>query len=202
MAGSLVELWNRSLLAAGGKLIRDPVSDQGADATHARTCWPGVRDAELRLHNWSFARVRVDLRPMAGVTVPSGWAYAFELPGDCLALRAVRVNNRPVPYELASLQIVSESGSAWRKVVLADIEILPATYTRRVTETTLYDPLFDTAVVMSHAAELLYRIGYKQSKFDGLMAAHKLAIRQAVAANLIEKGRPQPEQDAVERGRS
>ena len=87
MAGK-VEIANRALTKLGAERIL-LLTDPSKEARVMNAMFDTVMDAELRRHRWKFALKRATL-PALVATPEWGYAYAYQLPSDFLAL--VQVN--------------------------------------------------------------------------------------------------------------
>ena len=136
-----------------------------AQAEHCARFYPIARDSLLEMHAWSFATKRVTL-PLLNVTVAT-WKYVYLLPSDVLNVLAVipplanddySINmSYPSQYGY-NPEIIPASGayvpqpysievlSTGQQVILTNQENAVLRYTRFVTDTTKFSPLFTTTL--------------------------------------------------------
>lgn len=144
--------------------------DQSAQAGHCARFYPMARDSLLEMHSWGFATVRVTL---AQTTNPSTtWQYAYAAPSDALNYLEIIDPNaadeysvglqlaqtipgivqagvgvyQAQPYELENV------GSAM--VILTNMQNAVLRYTKVVTDTAEFSPLFTEALARLLAAKL------------------------------------------------
>jgi hypothetical protein len=136
------------------------------EAAHCASFYPIARDSLLEMHFWSFATRRVALALLSEAP-PSEWQYAYAAPDDILKINAVTAIDAsddystglqppysvygasntetsfgvytPQPYVRESL----EDGSP---VIYTNQETAAIRYTRRITDSTRFTPLFCDAL--------------------------------------------------------
>ena len=156
-----VEICNQALIAIGQSQISS-LQDRTNAARLCARLYPARRDELLRMYDWNFARFIAQLPALADAPV-FGYARAFALPADCLAMRGTDQD---------------EDGaitSAWEvqgRTVVTDLSApLNITYTRAITETALFDALFATALGLRIARDL------------ALPLANSVALRSEMASD-------------------
>lgn len=87
---SKVEVGNRALIKLGAARVSS-FEDGTKQALLLSQMWDTVRDAEIAAHPWTFAIKRVTL-PASSTEPDHGWAYAYPLPSDYLAVVEVGDN--------------------------------------------------------------------------------------------------------------
>lgn len=140
---------NRALRRAGEARI-SAMTDAVPGAASARDVYDYERDSLLRSHPWNFATARYKLNRLADAPVFE-FEYAYSLPSDFLRIVAVYDNEAgdgSVRYKMESLL----SGGDWHRVILCDAEDVYARYVRKVTDTSLFDPLFADCLVLKLAS--------------------------------------------------
>lgn len=141
---------NRALRRAGEARI-SAMTDAVPGAASARDIYDYERDSLLRSHPWNFATARYKLNRLADTPVFE-FEYAYSLPSDFLRMVAVYDNDAgdgTVRYKMESLQA---SGGDWHRVLLCDAEDVYVRYVRKVTDTSLFDPLFADCLVLKLAS--------------------------------------------------
>jgi hypothetical protein len=123
------------------------VTPDGPDAEHCKRFYPIARDEMLEEFDWSFARKRGTL---AAVTNDrDDWAYKFALPSDCLKER--RALPEGYADNLADLIECEREGD----YLYTNEEVTTLVYTKRLTDTTKFSPLFVTALSWRLASYLV-----------------------------------------------
>src|SRR5688572_17149968 len=132
MATSDTEICNIAL----GHLGEAPITSLDEDSKAAWACnlhYALTRDELLRAHRWNFAKDRVQLPELVEKPV-FGWKHQFLLPADCL--RVLEFNDQEIgnwiteEYEIEGRRLLTDSDQA--RVV----------YIKKVTDVSLFDPLF------------------------------------------------------------
>jgi len=177
MATSEVSICNLGLQKLGATRIA-ALSEASKNARECNLCYAHIRDAELRANKWKFALTRVTLAP-SSTTPDFTYTYAFPLPTDCL--RAL------FPARLAlDWKVENHYGAA--SILTNDGDTLEVRYIKRITDTTLFDPLFVEAVACKIALQLCETLTQSNSKKEAAELAYLYAIREARRINAIEIG--------------
>ena len=110
-----------------------------AQASRCAQFYPMVRGNILEMHAWSFAT-----RFVVGALLTSddaNWLYAYQVPSDSIKVwRVVCPSDREVGVDFDT-GILSDG----TKVVYTDQEDAQIQYTREITDTAKFSPLFSTA---------------------------------------------------------
>lgn len=142
MASSVVEICNRALDAIGVQPITafDEATKQGG---LCRRYYPQVRDDVIRSHPWNCALARASLPAL--VDGPTwGYAFAYQLPSDCLRVLAVNAADPfEHPWKVEGRSIVTDRE--------APVGIL---YLRRIDDSGFFDPMLVSAIAARLAMEL------------------------------------------------
>ena len=154
------DIANQALSLLGEKRI-ESFNDNVPNAIAIRLHYDRVRDSLLRSHHWNFATDRAELTQISD-TPAFGWDYQYELPNDYI--------------DIATLNgIESEQCRARFKIegekLLTDASSAKITYTKQVTDTTLFDPLFYDVLVLRLAGAIALEVSHSQSKRDEMLAA-------------------------------
>lgn len=121
--------------------------DGTAEADLCATFYPIALAELLEMADWSFARKRATLAPLA-LNDSTVWAYAYGKPSDCIVPRRVLTNDSS-QYELDSENFDSEGDTIYSNK--ADAVLL---YTQPVSDSTKYPPSFTSALGYLLAAYL------------------------------------------------
>ncbi|MBW8271338.1 hypothetical protein [Caldovatus aquaticus] len=170
MALSALALCSRALIRIGARPVAS--LDEGtAEAEVAANLYPGIRDALLSAHPWSFATGQTTLPRLAAVPV-ADFAYAFQLPPDFL--RALSAGGegagRGVPYRIAEDRLHANAAR------------ITLTYVFRPDESA-FPAFFAAALVARLAAEFCIPITENSSRAEVLF---RLAEDELRAARLAD----------------
>lgn len=140
-----------------------------AQAEHCARFYPIARDSALESHAWSFALRRVVLAALSTDTWE--WVYAYTLPTDVLRVLAV------LPLAGASEAKTQPYSIEGDRVIRTNQEGASLRYVARITDTTLFSPLFTDAVgwlLASHLAGSIIKgdagVQMSRSCFQNYMA--------------------------------
>ncbi len=176
MSLSAITLSSRALIKIGARSISS-FDDGSTEAEVAASLYPGVRDAVLSAHPWTFATAQADLPRLSGVPV-ADYPYAFELPPDFL--RALSAGGsgrgRGVGYRIAESRLHAPS------------ENMTLTYIFRAAEST-FPAFFASALVARLAAEFCLPLTEVSSRGEALQRQAELELR---AARLIDSQQDTP----------
>jgi hypothetical protein len=178
MGSSQVEIVNQALVKVGATRIT-ALSDASKQARTMNAIYAVKRDAELAAHPWTFAITRAQLP--ASATAPAyGWARAFPLPADYLAMVEVGENyvfyQPEAAFQLEGGQILTDEASP-----------LNIRYIRRIDNPGLYPPLFVESFACRLAAEACEDLTQSLSKKEALWKERQQAVRDARRQNAIEQ---------------
>lgn len=164
MAASETEIVNDAL----GRLGISPVmslTDPTKQAQFANRFYESTRDEVLSGHPWSFATKRATLAQLAAEP-EFEWLYAYQLPVD--SLRLLQLNG----YDLG------KTADAWAiegNKLLTDADKAEVRYIARVTDVTLFPPLFCEALSIKLAAKLCAPLTGRFDQPSALMAEYDKA---------------------------
>jgi hypothetical protein len=130
-----------------GRLGIPPImslDDNAKQAQYAKRFFDQTRDEVLAMHSWNFSIRRAALSQLATPPLYE-WAFAYQLPTDCI--RIVQLNNYD-PARALEFYVV-EGGQLHTDAPSAEIR-----YISRVTDPTLYPPVFAEALSIKLAAKL------------------------------------------------
>lgn len=166
MALSALALCSRAPLKIGAQPIAS-LEEGTAEAEVAANLYPGLRDALISAHPWSFATGQAALPRLSAVPV-ADYAYAYQLPTGFL--RALSAGSggrgRGVPYRLHEGRLHSDAD----QVVL--------TYIFRPAETE-FPPFFASALVARLAAEFCVPLTESSARAEMLFRLAESEYRAA-----------------------
>lgn len=171
-----VDICNNALGLLGdpGTIVSISPASGSAEAVHCARFYPIARDSLINMHSWGFATKRVNLALLAD-TPPSSWQYVYQSPADVLNYLAVFDPNASDDYSSSYPQAGSLNASAAYSsmvgvytpqqfaveldangvsVIYTNQQNAILKYSARVTDTSLFDPLFSEALTWLLAAKL------------------------------------------------
>jgi hypothetical protein len=125
----------------------------------------------LRSHPWNFAIAYASLAQLAGTPVWDGWTYQFTVPSDVLRILETDLIDDE-PWELG----LSSGGT---KVVFTNSDAIKIKYIKDVTNTTLFDPIFEEALAFRIAADAAYSIVQSNTVQQTMFQAYEAFLSQA-----------------------
>jgi hypothetical protein len=197
---SEAEVCNLALLLVGETQFIDDLSDPTPGAEACAQVYVRARDAALEAFAWPFAARRAELAVITDGE-RGGWSYAYTLPADCLAPRWI-ANGIENPSEAEKVPFVIEDDASSGKVLLANVDEVTLAYTRRVTESGKFSPLFVEALAAKMAVYLAAGLVKKPMLALQMMQLFDSVIARAAAAQFNQQQKDTaPESDYVtERG--
>ena len=145
-----------------------------------------LRDAELRRRKWRFSLKRAQL-PALAVAPEFGYAYAYQLPHDCLSILSVGDIAPGVDLSDYRTGLDTELYSVEGRTILTDLPApLKLRYKARITDPTQFDVAFVQAFASRLAYELAEELTQSASKKQQAAEDYRQTLREAVAANAIE----------------
>jgi hypothetical protein len=139
VAISKIGICNLALSHIGAGTI-SALTEVSAEAVQCSLHYDNALDFVLRDYPWNFATRRVTLA-LSSDTPPDEWGYAYSLPSDCLWARRVVVSNAATD----PLFVIEINSTGDGKILLTNEVTAVLQYTARITETTLFDPMFSEA---------------------------------------------------------
>jgi len=150
----------------------------------------------LRDFPWNFAR-KIELLALTDDTTP-GWDYVYGYPVDCTKVLKIYAGNNARVQEKSEFKIISDGDE---KYIACDIEDAYIEYTMRVTNPTIYDPLFVKALSYLLAGEISNALSGNASKTSEMVQRYQLAIKEANLAGATEEHIPLEWPNSYLRGR-
>ncbi len=166
MAQSAAALCARALITLGARPIAS-LDETGTEAMVCRRLYPGIRDALLSAHPWSFATAQARL-PRLNAEPAADFRYAYQLPHDFL--RALSAGDggsgRGLAYRIAAGRLHT------------DAEAVVLTYVFRAHEQD-FPPFFDGALTARLAADLCLPLTESTSRAEALARLAEDTIQRA-----------------------
>lgn len=184
MASSQVEIINSALQKCAEGRIQTMDDDVRA-AREAKSAWDQIRRATLRMYRWNFAKGRAVLAPSASGPL-MGWTYAMPVPSDFLGLIGIfSDDSMQAQYTATTDQYVMEGTDA-QSIILTETNPLYITYTRNITDTARFDPLFDQMLSCYLALHLAYPLSTSLDRVAQIGKELDIWERKAKFSNAIE----------------
>lgn len=198
---SVVNIYNMALSKIG---VTQRVSSLTEETEQRRTCslwYEQCRDQVLRAYPWGFARTSEALA-LLSETPPPGWGYAYAYPTSCLLARAIttaagcRASSLTYRYEdyeplwINSQQVpftIQYSATTSQRIIATDLEAAYLVYTRQISDTTLFDPLFVNALACLLASEAGRALRADARLVREVAAEYQSAIAYAAAMTQNER---------------
>jgi len=176
VSSSETEICNAALIWLGHSTIASLDEDSKA-ARIANATYEMIRDETLRNHPWNFANARVKLSA-TGTAPAFGPGLAYTLPADCLKVRAVNYSDPSTgAWSIEGNEILTDLGAP-----------LEVTYTKRVTDTGLYDP--------SYTLQLSYNLARHWAEPLAKAATLKTAVKEDLA-EILQNARTSDGQEST-----
>ncbi len=188
MAVSQVGICNLALSYLGLSSIAS-MTEASAEAIQCNMHFDNARDFVLRDYTWNFATKRVTLAESGTITPPAEWAYAYSVPSDCLWARQIVVGS-PMPAAEFALEVVGTGRVLYTNESPAILQ-----YTARISETTLFDPMFIEALAWKMAAQICMPMTRDKSLMQMAMNMYVNNLAQAQRADANE-GQPETPSNA------
>lgn len=207
MATDDISICNLALSRIGVTMKIASLSDRTKEAVELNAVFAEVRERVLAAAPWPFARKIVELQKTG--TTPYRWAYRYEYPGDCVAIRAIYppfpagqtaqtfrrwLQENTVKYEIAldeddALTICSDQNAAI-------IE-----YTARVENPRRFDAPFTSAFAWALAAEIALPLAKTIDHSRNAGTMYEKEVYEAIAKALNEEKRDVPPESEFVRAR-
>jgi hypothetical protein len=165
-------------LAAIGRGAQITALDEASQA--ARACklrYPYARDAVLRAYDWNFAAKRAELAKNA-VAPAFEYANAYDLPPDCLLVRAV-FDGEAEKWVVEGRQILTGMGDP-----------IFIKYTSLVGDPSRFDPLFVEALSARVASDIAVQLSESVSRAQGLWQVYQMKLVEARRRD-AQEGQPE-----------
>lgn len=190
-----VSICNMALARIGVSTFISSLNEASNEARVCALFYEEARDRVLRNFPWSFAKKRVTLAD-AG-TAPAEWGFKYGYPSDCLKARYIVPvglrnprNDQRVPFEVAN-----ESG---QRVIYTNQDAAELVYTYRVTDPTLFDALFSSALAYLLGSEIAMPLSVKADVAQAALKAYNSEVQVAAAHSLDEQQEgPEPVSELI-----
>lgn len=182
---SEVAICNQALVKVGASRITS-LAEESKQARTLSAIYSIKRDAELAANPWTFAIKRAQI-PASSTAPVFGWAYAYPLPSDYLALVEVGEDFTFYDSDSGALFAIETDSNGSLSILTDQTSPLNVRYVYRVTNTGLFNSLFVEALACRLAAEVCEELTQSASKKEALWLEHRRALREARRLNAIEQ---------------
>jgi len=196
---SAVDICNMALMRCGSSAVIASLTEGSQEANLCNAFYAQCRDYVLRDYPWAFAQRQVPLAELAATAgeangFPADWGYKYSYPSDCLMAHEVYSgirnprNDQRVPYKVMSDGVAT--------AIYTDLEDAELVYTAKITDTTLFEPGFISALAYLLASEIALPLTVQPRVLEQLLYGYQQAVSAAAAMSMNE-GRfsPEPECD-------
>jgi hypothetical protein len=180
-----VDIANLALTKLGAQRIT-ALTDDLEQARTMNAIYTLVRDAEIGDHNWSFAAKRAMLAKLTETPV-FGYRFLYELPEDCLCVVRVGTSQPGMRRFDYLTRPASDYRLQGRRIETNWDSPLPLLYNSRVTDPTMFDPLFVQALAYRLAMETCEKITQSNTKMQIVAQGYTQAIRRAIKNDSIQE---------------
>ena len=170
------DICNIALGWLGANLILS-MDDESVEAELCRTNYETSVRAAFEAVDWTFARARVRIAPLAGEIVGTDYSYRFKLPTDCLVVRWLS-------HDGSFRDVLS-----WSKeedIIYANKSTLYVKYTRYVEDVNKYPSKFRHLIATQLAADICMPITSDQDQEAALRGKFEMLADQASGADGIQ----------------
>lgn len=186
---SVTDIYNMALMRCGSSAAISNPTEKTQEANLCNAFYAQCRDYVLRDFPWGFAQRQVALAELAATAgeangFPAGWGYKYSYPNDCLMVHGIYPGIRnPRTDQKVPYQIMSDGAST---AIYTDQEAAELVYTAKVTDTTLFEPMFISALVFLLASEIALPLTVNPRVLEQLRAGYQQAVRDAAARSMNE----------------
>jgi len=177
---SVVGICNLALRKIGQNTINS-LTEASPEAQVCNAMYEQVRDSLLRQFPWNFATKSAALGQV-DVDVPD-WDYVYVYPSEALHVYKVFEEGNLVTDLPNEFEIVSDGNT---KYIACNIETAYAKYAKKITDPTIYDPLFIDTLACNLALEITIPITNNTDLFKVADSLLTRSIYKAMLANAIE----------------
>jgi len=179
MAISEVSISNITIGKLGGMPIMT-LDDGTTEADLCKANYEPSRDLTLETLDWTFARARAYLTPLAGADAEihgNDYSNRFQLPPDCLVVRKVSADG-----SFEDRVDVDKEG----RTLVSSESVLYIKYTKRITDPTLFSPGFIQLFAFQLAADICIPLTAKVAQEKSLRERVEELVDHAGGADGVQ----------------
>ena len=158
-----VSICNLALIEVGADLISS-ISQDTKSARLLNAIWDQSRDQVLHDHRWKFAEKRDVLAP-TGTAPEFGYAYAYDIPNDCIKI-----------WEVDTDEVLGPDDVEWKREgnqILTDESSINVLYVYRHEDYNAWPATFAEAMALKLAAQIAYGLTQSLSLRESLEKKYK-----------------------------
>lgn len=182
---SQVAICNQALVKVGASRIIT-ITDDTKQARALLAIYDIKRDAELAANPWTFAIKRTQI-PASSTAPAFGWAYAYPVPTDYLAMVEVGEDFTFYDSDTGALFAIETDSNGGIAILTDQGSPLNVRYVSRVINSGLFTALFVESFACRLAAEVCEELTQSSSKKEALWGEYRRSIREARRMNAIEQ---------------
>lgn len=168
LALSDVDIANRALVQIGGNTITS-LADTTPEAVVVAAWYATARDEVIVAHPWNFALTRATLAQIVSPGVNWDYAFAYQLPTDCLRVLETSWDDEESPWVVEGRKLWISEGSVSIK------------YLASVTDPSQFSKGFEQAFTYKLAAQIAYPIRRDRQLVVDMEALYQDALKKAKA---------------------
>ena len=195
MATTDVDICNLALGIIGDSRIQSR-SERSKEASECDRFYDQALDEALEAFDWPFARSYSRGVTPSGIDAVTGYAHAFAVPSDTIAIRGIARSMRGQVSPEFTLSSVASPTGAYVRLIHTDRDGGVIVYTRRETFVPAFTPLFVAAVAAKLASYIAMPLTKSKEKRDDADKKYREVIEQA-AVSVGNQGVPGLGGDAV-----
>lgn len=180
---SSVDICNLALANISQKANVSSISppEASAESQHCARFYPIALSGLLEMHAWGFATKRANLALLTLPATVFSWLYAYAYPSDCV--KPLKVMLPESTDDTATQDFDVETFDDGTRVIYTNVEDATLVYTRSVTDTGKFTPLFVLALSWLLASMLAGPITKDDKKVAATMKTALWWFGQASASD-------------------
>jgi hypothetical protein len=183
---SQIQLYNAALIEVGSTQVLG-VNDDSKESRTCNAAYPVCRDEVLAARFWNCAMKRSTCARLTAGPGSEAYAYAYQLPVDCLRVKLV------------------EDNDDWKiegRTVVTDEETCSILYVHRLEDPSQFSPLLFKAVTLRLASMIAFAITRSAELSGRLEAKFRMVLDEAALIDAVEQQGDQSSNDYTENARA
>lgn len=193
--GSEVDICNLALshISDPGQIVSITPPDGTRQAALCQRFYPIARRVALQSHDWGFCTYRTTL---ADMNDPAGvWLYRYARPST--ALRVSKVLPPTATRDEPTQPFITETDAAGVVTLLTDVEEAEALLTFDVTDTTVFTPMFESALSYLLASYLAGPIIKGKAGVAVSEGFYKRYVTEKSIASMADSAEHKPDRSSI-----
>lgn len=180
---SVVSICNMALSCIGEARIDD--LDEGSAASQQCSLhYEPSRDYILELHGWKFAQQLI-APSLSAEDPPTGWAYAYTYPSNCLRVQQVGQNAAALSDMDEEFDVQSNAAGTGKLIVTQQTTAI-IRYTRKVTNPQLFSPAYIESLQWWLASKMAFKLTSEPGEMKRCLDMWRITHAQAMETNMRE----------------